>query len=177
MFHVEHFMKKLLFLCLALLLAACHKPEPNPELRDPIYSDLEAKKKELEGQISTEKKNLEEADGQIKKAVPQTGQIKFARKHYFEIKANLEKLQQLQKYYALRMESRKNEDQTEYLKAFEKDQPWPDPQEFDDYKTQESARFKKRTWNVKERIEQERALANPKPAGGEGGEGGGEKKE
>lgn len=148
-------MKAVLFCCLALILIACNKPDPNPELKDPIYADLEARRKQIEGEIEAEKKNLEEAQAEIDKAVPQTGQVKFAQKHYYEIKNRIEKLQQQALYYKLRHESRMQEARESYLKAYKKGESWPDPQEFEDYRISESARTKSRNWSVKERMEKE----------------------
>ena len=156
---------KILILPLFILGAAgCHNPDPHPEAMDPIYKDIEHAQGEIKGQIESEAKNLEEAKATLKKVVPQTGQIKFAQKHYFDSLARIEKLKQLQRYYALKLKSRESEAQELYLKAFEKDQPWPEPEEFETYKITEMARTKSRHWSVKDRIEQERGLASEKPA-------------
>lgn len=148
----------------------CSKPDPHPELRDPIYNDLLANEKELATSIESEKKNLEEALAKVTAASPQTGQIKYARKHYFETQKRLEKIKQLHRYYQLRIESRTIEAQDSYLDAYDKKQAeaWPNKDEFEEYKARESARTKNRNWSVKERIESEKAAAAPsaKPPGG-----------
>lgn len=158
------------FIIMALFTLGCSKPDPHPELRDPIYIDLQAKEKELATSIESEKKNLDEASAKMSAASPQTGQIKYARKHYFETKKRLEKIQQLHRYYKLRIESRAIEAQDAYLDAYDKKQPesWPNKDEFEEYRARESARMKSRNWSVKERIEIEKAAAAPinKPAGG-----------
>lgn len=164
-------MKKLVLTFILLVLCACNKPDPNPELRDPIFRDLEAKQKEASAALEAEKKTLEEAEKTLAGVVPQTGQIKFARKRLFESKARIEKLEQLKRYYTLRLESRKYEAQDDYLTAFDKGQgkEWPPAEDFADYQVQESARTKSRNWNVKKRIEEEKgpppAAAGP-PKGG-----------
>lgn len=167
-------MKRLLFFVFLGLLCACNKPDPNPELKDPIYLDLETRIKEVEGQLATEKKNLEDANNELKKAVPQTGQIKFARKHFFDVKARMEKLNQELRYYKSRKETRIYEARNSYMDAFEKKEPWPDPKEFEEYGIAESARKKSRIWSVKERIAKESSSASEKKPVGEGGEGGSE---
>ena len=169
---------KLLILPLFFLGAmGCHKPDPHPEAMDPIYKDIEKAQGEVKSQLDSESKAFEEAKNEVKKVVPQTGQIKYAQKHYFDSVARLQKLKQLHRYYTLRLKSRESEAQELYLKAFAKDQPWPDPEEFEVYKITESARTKSRHWSVKERIEKERGPAMEKPAGEGGGEGGAAPKE
>lgn len=165
-------MKKLVFLVFLGVLSACNKPDPNPELKDPISQDIQSNIKSIEAQLATERKNLADAEGEIKKAVPQTGQIKFARKHYFDVKARMEKLEQELRYYRLREESRKYEARADYLKAFDKKEAWPSPEEFENYKIAESARKKSRNWSVKERILKENSSASEKKPAGEGGGGG-----
>ncbi len=156
-------MKKYFVVLFILVLSACNKPDPHPELRDPIYKDIEAKQKELAGAIESEKKALEEAEIKLKAVVPQTGQIKFARKRVFESKARIEKLEQLRRYYTIRLESRKLEAQDEYLDAFGRGKggEWPAPEAYADYQINESARTKSRNWSVKERIEEELKSSSP----------------
>jgi DNA repair ATPase RecN len=166
MFHVDQLMKKCFLVLFLLVLSACNKPDPHPELRDPIYKDIEAKQKELTGAVESEKKALEEAEKNLSAVVPQTGQVKFARKRVFEIKARIEKLEQLKRYYTVRLESRKFEAQDEYLSAFDqgKGTEWPAAESYTDYQTQESARTKSRNWSVKSRIEEELKASAPPPA-------------
>lgn len=136
-------------------MVGCRSPEANPELRDPIYSFLKAKEAQVAGQIAGETKALEEAAGVLKKAVPQSGQVKFAKKHYYTIKDRLEKLEQQRRYYEIRQKSRIAEARESYLQAFHKKEEWPRPEEFEEFKIQESAREKSRNWSVKERIQEE----------------------
>ena len=77
---------------LLLLLSSCNKPDPNPELKDPIYQDLLKRVKEMDSQIAEETKTLEEHKGALAKVVPQTGQNKYAQKRVFDSENKLEHL-------------------------------------------------------------------------------------
>lgn len=95
MFHVEHYMrasqfflKPLFYLLLAgfiSCLLGCEKPNPNPENLDPIYADIEKNRKAAEADLSAAEKQLEGFRADLEKVVPQTGQVKFARKRVYEI--------------------------------------------------------------------------------------------
>lgn len=149
-----------------LILSGCHQPNPHPETLDPIYSDIEKEKKDIDGAYSAEKKQLEEFQKALLEVKPQTGQIKYAEKRLFESKARLEKLDQRRIYLELRLKTRKDLITKEYLAAFEKDLPWPDPKEYQTYKSQKDLESAPRTWSVGNRLE--KASPPKKPAGGGG---------
>lgn len=149
---------------LALFLAACDSPEPNPELRDPIYSDLEKEVKAVEAQLSAALKELEGFQAELAAVVPQTGRIKYAQKRVNETNAKIEKLRQMSVYWKLRVQSRLLWDQEQSMKAFKEKKPWPPPDEYSDYKKQLAMERAPKTWNPKERLEQSRAGLKAKPA-------------
>ena len=155
------------FLIFTLVLVGCHQPNPHPEATDPIYSDLERSKKDLEGQLGQELKHLEEFEIALKAVKPQTGQIKYAQKRVYETREKVEKLKQLKAYYDLRLASRIESVKRSYAKAFEKNEPWPDPKEYEVYKSQKALEVAPRAWSVRDRIE--KAAPPKKPAAGEHG--------
>ncbi len=165
MFHVEHFVKFIILTLLGLILCACEKPDPTPELRDPIYRDVESRLKELTAIVESEKKAVAEAEAEVKKAVPQTGQIKFATKHLFDAKKRLEKAEQLKRYYEVRLEGRKWEARQSYAQYYNQKMAdkWPPREELAEYQAQEANRTKKREWSVKSRIEQELGTTGSSP--------------
>jgi septal ring factor EnvC (AmiA/AmiB activator) len=170
MFHVEHFMKNILFLLfLSIFVVACHQPDPHPEHMDPIYADLEKERKEAESQYSAEEKQLEELAAALKDVKPQTGQIKYAKKRLYESQRRLEKLRQRKVYLELRTQSRQKWAQKDYLRAFNKNEPWPDPKEHEIYKSQMDLENAPKVWSSRDRIE--KLSAPKKPAANE--EGGG----
>lgn len=147
-----------------ILLTGCSKPNPTPEVLDPIYGDLSKREADFAAQIAAEEKLLAEHKEKLLKLTPQTGQIKFAQKRYFESLARIAKLEQMKKYYSLRKETRKSYVRTEYLKAFRENRPWPDPKEYQDYKAQKALEDAPRVWNAKERFERAK-LPTKKRAG------------
>ena len=140
---------------LCLILSSCTQREETPWKRDPVYLDLQAKEKEVAGEITAETKQLAELEGNINKAVPQTGQIKFAQKYYYDSKNRIEKLKQKLTYYKLRIKSREEESNNSYQIAFDAGKSWPDPDDYAQYKQNEANRAKARNWSVKSRISAE----------------------
>ncbi|WP_210415550.1 hypothetical protein [Bdellovibrio sp. NC01] len=155
-------------------LAACNKPDPNPELKDPIYSDLQTKLGAATAAVEAEKKKLEGFEKDLETVVPQTGQIKYAQKRVFESQALIVKLEQEKAYLELKIEQRKKEAAISYHKAFAKKEEWPNPKEYASYQAEEKLRTAKRTWDVKSRMKEAGVSFGPSAAGGEGKEGGGE---
>ncbi|MCC2679720.1 MAG: hypothetical protein K0R29_2296 [Pseudobdellovibrio sp.] len=99
-------MKTLVF-ALFLFFLGCTKVDPHPENRDEIYADLgqelEIATKALEGA----EKNLIAAQEEVKKAVPQTGQIKYATKKLRNAEAYLAEMKQRKIYFDIKRERRK----------------------------------------------------------------------
>ena len=164
-------LKRLLSLTIILFaLSACNKPDPAPELKDPIYSDLTASLAATTQALEAEKKALEEHQKALKEVVPQTGQIKYAQKRVNESQERITKLEQEKQYLELKVEARKSVSRKTYLAAFKKGEPWPDPKEFESYQAEKRLRNAKKTWDVKERIKEAGLGPDlPAPAPAEGG--------
>lgn len=139
---------------LFLFLAGCNKPNPNPENIDPIFQSLQAEKKSAEQTLVAEKKTLEENIAAYEKVKPQTGQYKYAIKKVYDSKARVEKLEQLVKYLEIRSESRIKEAREKYLIAFNKNEAWPDPKEYENYKTMKRLESAPKNWDAKRRMEE-----------------------
>lgn len=137
---------------LVVSIVGCSRPDPNPELMDPIYSDLNSQLGETSRGIVEEEKKLEEHKKALSEVIPQTGQIKFATKRVFESEARIVKLKQEQQWLALRIEERKAYTKDKYLRAFKNKELWPDPAELEQYKLEKKLRSAKRTWDVKQRL-------------------------
>lgn len=127
----------------------CSRPNPTPELTDPIYADL--------GQRSA----LAKAGAELKKE-----EIKTLRQELADLPARdigrRKMLEDLTKkehqmmaaeqeglYYEIRATQRKDYARTEYLKAFDKGEPWPDPKDFETYKIQRKLKDAPREWSAK----------------------------
>jgi len=174
------FMKLRYLMLFFLLLTACEKPDPNPELKDPVYSDIAAQLDVVSKAAESEKKNLEGHEKDLASVTPQTGEIKTVQKKISDTLALINRWEQERSYLQLRLASRKKEDFLSYNKAFVEKKQWPDPEEYKAYKENQKLRTAKRSWDVKERMRQLGIKSGTsKTAGGagaEGGHAGGEKK-
>jgi hypothetical protein len=155
MFHVEHRVTMRIFVLLLITIGlfGCNKPNPNPELSDDIYQDLQSQGAEVKKEAESEKKKLEGFKKDVEKAVPQTGEIKHAQKRYFESEMRVQKLEQLAKYYELKAEERKRYTKTEYLKAFKAGKPWPTEDEILAYKQYKISSQVSPGWDSRKRVE------------------------
>ncbi|WP_295901222.1 hypothetical protein [uncultured Bdellovibrio sp.] len=135
-------------------LTACNKPDPHPELKDPIYSDLTASLAATSSALENEKKTLAGHEQTLKDVVPQTGQIKYAQKRVDESKAKIIRLEQEKQYLELKIEARKKLSKKSYMQAFKKGETWPDPKEWESYQTEKKLRNAKKAWDVKERMKE-----------------------
>jgi hypothetical protein len=158
-------MRKLV-ISIILLLAACNKPDPSPELRDPILADLKAKLGATEAAVEAEEKQVAEFQEALKSAAPQTGQAKIAQKRLYEATDRRNKALQMKQYYLVKIESRIDQAKRDYLRAFEDKRDWPDPAEYESYKAQDALLSAPRTWSVKERMKAAQPEKQKSAAGG-----------
>jgi len=162
------------------VLVACDKPNPTPEVGDPIYNDLLKEAADVNNQLKSAEKELEGFQKDAAAVLPQTGQIKYAEKRVYETSARIEKLKQMKQYWELRAETRKEWSRRNYLAAFKAKKPWPDPAEYEQYQLQRKLELAPRQWNIKQRLEQSRAgviFDTPTKGTGPGGEPGDAKPE
>lgn len=145
-------MRVLAFIFIITCLFGCNKPNPNPELADEIYQDLQTNAADARKDVESEKKKLEGFKKDVEKAVPQTGEIKYAQKRYFESEMRVQKLEQLAKYYELRAETRKRHTKAEYLKAFKEDKPWPTEEEIAAFKQYKLSSVVDAGWDSRKRV-------------------------
>ncbi len=147
-------MKKLiLVLLLTLPLAiSCSRPEPTPELRDPIYQDFLSQKSATEKGLAEAQKKMDEYSEAVKKAAPQTGQAKQNLKKYYEMERRAITLSQQLRYWDIRIEERLIASRLEYRQAFSKGLTWPNPKEFETYRAEKKLRAARLQWDQKERV-------------------------
>jgi hypothetical protein len=156
----------LLLSILTVFSVGCNKPNPNPELLDPVYLDIEKDRKAFEANIVSIKEEVEGHKKNLNAVEPHTGQIHYARKRLYEAEMILQRNIQQEKYLRVRLQSRKDEVFLKYMKAFKDKAPWPDPKEYADYLSLKSMRAAPPQWRPRERLEKYKAeLAGPrKPA-------------
>ncbi|MGZ3796212.1 MAG: hypothetical protein ACXWRE_00610 [Pseudobdellovibrionaceae bacterium] len=143
---------RILFYFFILGLFGCNKPNPNPELTDQIFQDLQSQTQNTQREIDTEKKKLEELKKELNAVTPQTGMLKHLQKKYFESEVKIQKLEQLRKYYEIKSESRRIYTKGEYLKAFQTGKPWPTQEELTSYKQYKESLNYGKSWNSRERV-------------------------
>lgn len=136
-------------LSLALMAIACKKPLENPELIDPIYKDLGTELSSAKGSLAAEEKSVKELQDKIKALPPRDiGRIGMQK----ELIATEKKVVQLRQnviYFEVRREQRLKFVQESYMRAFEADKPWPDPNEYAEYKKIKQLRAAPRQWDAR----------------------------
>lgn len=143
----------------------CNKPDPQPWVKDPIFQDMQAKKKEIEAKLAAAIEQGKKFEDMLARATPQTGQEKNARGKVENQKSVIEKVRQELEQYKFAIESRVEQTQKDYMRAFADKKPWPNPDEFEAYKVREKLAVRSRTWKVSERIKESKAGSEPpKPA-------------
>lgn len=165
------FLRILTLIFLSVAIISCNKPDPNPELKDPIFGDLNSRLAATTQALEAEKKALLGFEQELKDVVPQTGQIKYAQKRVYESQAKIMKLGQEEKYLKMKVSSRKLEAKRSYAEAFKKGEEWPNASEFTVYEAQNKMRAAKTTWNANARA---KAVSPDKPKAGGHGESGAE---
>jgi len=128
-------MKILFFILILSFLSGCNKPDPTPETSDEIYKDLLQELDVATKALEAETKNKEKLEGELNKAVPQTGQIKFAQKKVYETQATINKLAQQKQFFEIKIELRKADVRDRYMEARRGGRKWPDQAEIDSYKS------------------------------------------
>jgi hypothetical protein len=163
----------LIFLvCLCTQLLGCKKEDPNPELMDPIYSDLLKRATDSQKAFDEATAKLVTLQENLEKAEPNSIDVKDIQKEIAKTEAQKLRASQESLYFKIRSERRKFEDRIEYKKALAKDQPWPDKHEYSDYLVNIRLREINPNWGARVPKLQDRmtASAPPKKAEAAGGE-------
>ncbi|MEI7973470.1 MAG: hypothetical protein WCH11_03790 [Bdellovibrio sp.] len=120
--------------------------------KDLIYAEMMREFTEVKSALDAEKKKLEEEFlPQFKKAEPQTGKYKFARKRWEDSLARKRRLEQIMIYYQVAMQKRADELPILEARARANSRPWPDTKEYQEYLALRNLRFRNRNWSVKQR--------------------------
>lgn len=121
------------------------------ELKDPIYQEYQKELDEVKKALEAEKKVFETHEASVKAAIPQTGQIKYAMKRYYESLNRQQKLKQLITYHTIKLNTQKYRSRLEAKAAKANEKPWPDPERVSEYIKIKNLRQKIRPWSVEER--------------------------
>ena len=132
-----------------LVISGCSRPNPNPELVDPIYADLLQRSAVAKAGAETKKaeiKKLKEEIAELPARDPTKRKLQedLSKNEMLLVVADQEGL-----YYEIRANQRKAYARDEYTKAFDAGKPWPDPKDFETYKIQRKLRDSPREWTGK----------------------------
>ena len=129
-----------------LILCRCERPNPNPELMDPIYSDLQRESDSAAkdaDKIKSEADKLTDDLSKLEARDPSRSILINQRNAKNKAEAGV---RQRAEYFRIRAEQRFNIDQREYLKAFEAKKPWPEPGERKNYEVMRKLQTASRNW-------------------------------
>lgn len=152
-------------------LVGCNKPDPHPERADVIYQDIQSELATVRKNIDDTNKALLEHEANLKKVVPQTGQVRYAQKRLWESRKVLDLFQQQEKYWVIREEQRRLFVRRRNLEAHQKGQKWSDERELKEYQDEKRLRQARLNWDVRQRradFEKELNLASKSAPQSEG---------
>lgn len=133
-----------------LICFSCNRRDPNPELSDAIYSDLNTELDIAQKNLLAETTQNTKVAADVAAVVPQTGQQKYAKKRYFESVNSLDLYKQQVKYFEISLELRKREARARYLESLTPHgRAWPDAKEIEDYRMRLKLQKAKLNWGKK----------------------------
>ncbi len=127
----------LTMIIISIACISCRNPDSTPELRDPIYLDLQKglgiAEKDLK-MVSDERPKIQD---QLKTLNEQTGEYKARWKDYYSNEKKIYIAEQRLNYFKMAVDSRRKQARLEYLDHFkqEKEDEWPNPDDFAIYKS------------------------------------------
>ncbi len=139
---------------LFLILNSMHSSDE--AAKDLISAEISREISALRALLEEEKKKFtDEHEKKFRTAVPQSGQVKYARKRWEESLAKQRKLQQLILYSEVRLESRRAMAPALAAKAIQAGRTWPDQVEYREYLKDRELRSRSKNWLVEERQREE----------------------
>ena len=151
-------------------LAGCKQPEANPEQRDPIFKDLEARATAHAKTATEARTSLAGLTESLAKAEVNSIDKKQIEKDLAKTRITLRNAEQWAHYYEIRSARRKVEAKISYRRAFDANQPWPPKSEWAEYQVNRQLVESPRDWNVRVPKMSSRGVAGkPAPKGGHGG--------
>lgn len=126
----------LTIIIISVACISCRKPEDQPELRDPVYIDLQKRLSLAEKDLKTATDLKPKLEEEFKPLNEQTGEYKAKRAEIFKNAHDILIAEQKVNYFMMAIDSRRKEARLSYLKYFKenKESEWPDKNEFLRYK-------------------------------------------
>lgn len=147
-------MRIYLFIFLLMTTISCSRVDKNPELRDPVYSDIQSEIGTLKTAIDLKIKEIDGFKLELKDVVPQSGQIKYVQKRLYEAQGALTRMEQELLFFELKRESQIESARRGYHRSLKDNSIWPDPKEYGEYLVEKRFRRASKTWNARDRMEE-----------------------
>lgn len=129
------------------LLSGCSRPNPTPELKDPIYLDLLNRGALAKAASDSVKEEIKTMKADLEALPPRDSGRKKMQQDLTQRETRLMVADQEALYFEIRAKQRKDYARKEYLDAFHAGKPWPDPEDFEAYKLQRRLQDAPREWN------------------------------
>ncbi len=129
-----------------LFSVGCSRPNPNPELIDPIYLDLSSRATTSKAAAELLANETKSAKEELEKAHPRDPSLRKLRQDLKEKESKLIQLEQQALYYEIRSQQRKDYAREDYLSAYQAGRPWPNPETKRNYDLVEKIQSAPREW-------------------------------
>lgn len=139
--------KYILATSLFIFLVGCKSEHPNPELLDPIYLDLVKAYGEVVKKLEGEEKELSKLLKELEKTAPRSMSRVTVRSDIKRVQKKAFHLRQYVEYMRIRRDRRRVEGRRSYKMAFQRNEDWPDPKEYESYKTYNKLKNISLNWN------------------------------
>jgi hypothetical protein len=133
-------------LMLTGLLSGCSRPNPTPELKDPIYLDLVKRGAVASAASELAKEELKTLKSDLETLPPRDSNRRKLQQDLTRKETHLMVADQEALYFEIRAQQRKDFARTEYLESFNAGKPWPVPEDFEAYKAQRRLQDAPREW-------------------------------
>jgi hypothetical protein len=132
-----------------LFLTGCKTEDPNPELLDPVYVDLDKRANDFKKAYDEQVKMQDEARATIEKSDPNTLELRNARADLLKSEHKALDFDQKARYFEIRAKRRLYVDRLTYKEALAKNKVWPDPKEYSEYLVNMRLQDAPRNWNIR----------------------------
>lgn len=130
-----------------LVSVGCSRPNPTPELIDPIYKDLNERSSLAKAAAESAKEELAQLKIDVAALPPRDPTLRKLKEDVSKKELQMMVAEQEGLYFEVRASQRRDYARKEYLKAFNKGEPWPDPKHFEAYEAQRRLKDAPREWS------------------------------
>lgn len=136
----------------SLFLVSCNEKEPNPELRDLIYQDMQAQEAESQKNYTEIQKKIDEAKKTLLESKVQTGEIKRNTRKFDDLVALKTKFEQQLLYWKARKYERMKFVRMKAQRLSKEEWSEYSKKEMAFYHSEKKLRQAKNSWDIKQRF-------------------------